>query len=154
MQKDIVILSKRSIMDIIMKVQEISKRQTWLARAGLITGIAGIIEIIIWTQFNFEGGPNWIALITSSIFFFPLLAGLLVSWKWPFIGGLFLLVVAILTFIGVMVTYLGRPSVNPVTELLLYAVTSFSVIGLPYLLPGILITLSAKRSGNNRQATA
>jgi hypothetical protein len=134
--------------------QVMTRNTIWLRRAGLITGIAGIIEIIIWVQFNFEGGPNWIALITSSMFFFPLLVGLLVSWKWPFIGGLFLLVVAILTFIGAMVTYLGRPSVNPVTELLMYAGIGFSCIGLPYLLPGILFTLSSKRSGNNRQATA
>ncbi len=132
---------------------ELIKRKKWLRRAGLIAGIAGIIEIIIWGLYRFEGGPSWIALIPSSIFDIPLIAGLIVSWKWPFIGGLYLIGMAVVIFIAVIVIYFGRPVVNSTTELFMYAITLFSAIGLPHLLPGILFTLSSKRSSQNSQPT-
>jgi Na+/proline symporter len=135
-------------------VSGINKRKKWLRRAGLIAGIAGIIEILIWGLYSFEGGPTWIAIIPSSIFNIPLIAGLIVSWKWPFIGGLYLIGMAVVIFIAVIVIYFGRPVVNPTSELLMYAVTLFSAIGLPHLLPGILFTLSSKRSSKNSQPTS
>ena len=134
----------------IMTTQAISKRRTWLLRAGLIAGIVGIVEMFICGLFRAEGGPGWAALLPASAFtiFFslPLLGGLYVSWKRPLIGGLFLIGMGIVIFIAVVVTYFGRPSINPVSELLLYATQLFSYMGLPYLLPGILFILAARQN--------
>ena len=133
-----------------MTTQAINKRRTWLSRAGLMVGIAGIVEMFIWGLFRAEGGPSWGALLPASAFtifsVIPLLGGLYVSWKRPLIGGLFLIGMGIVIFIAVVVTYFRTPSINPISELLLYATQLFSYMGLPYLLPGILFILAARQN--------
>jgi hypothetical protein len=138
-----------------MKEQEISYRKPWLARAALIAGIAGIIEVYIRGLFYVEGGLSryaWLpAFAIVIVYCFPLVAGLVISRKRPLLGGIVLLLIAVIILVSVMVTYFGKASVNPVTELLTYAGQVFSWIGLPYLVTGILFILSARQHTTYRQ---
>ena len=134
-----------------------NKRKKWLRRAGLITGIAGMIEIFVYGFFAVEGGPGWGSLIPAFaltvVFSIPLIACLVISRTRPFIGGMILIGVAAVMLIGAIVTFFGRPIVNPVAERWMYFGIAFSLRVLPFLIPGILITLSSERSGNKRQPT-
>ncbi|MBN1160972.1 MAG: hypothetical protein JXA17_03380 [Dehalococcoidales bacterium] len=132
-------------------VKEIGRREVTLRRAGLIIGILGIVEICIWGIFNTEGGPSWEALMPAIAFAFiytlPLLVGLFISWKWSFGGGITLIVIAVIWLVFIATRYFLIPAINPVSELILYTVTFFAILGLPYLVPGILFVLAAKSSG-------
>jgi len=140
-----------------MTIQEISQHGTWLRRAGLIVGVAGIMEIFIFALLNGEGGPDWTTLLPAVAFTFmsciPLIICLIISRKWLFISGISLIVIAVIILIGISVTYFGRPSINPTTEILAYVGRAFSWIGLPYLVPGILFLLSSRQSGINKDTT-
>jgi hypothetical protein len=145
-------------MDITMKIQEVSKRQTWLARAALIAGIAGIIEVYIRGLFSVEGGLSRYALLPALaivvVYCFPLVAGLVISRKRPLLGGIYLIGVAAIILAAIVAVYFGNKSTNPVTELIMYVSQAFSWIGLPYLVTGILFTLSARHHITNRQAAS
>lgn len=125
-----------------------SKRGNRLRLAGLIVGLAGLIEVIVWGLFNSEGEPSWYAVIPMSVYIVPFLIGLIVSWKWSLVGGITLIVIAAFWFIVITAIYFLTPSINPVLELLSFAVLLFAALGLPYLLTGILFLLSwrAKRT--------
>lgn len=111
---------------------------------------SGLAEIFIWGLFNYEGGPNWIALlpvtVLTVIFGIPLLIGLFISWKWSFGGGITLIVLAVCWLAIIALRYFMTPVINPVSELLLYTATMFAVMGLPYMVSGILFVLAAKRT--------
>jgi hypothetical protein len=34
----------------------------WLRRADLIVGVAGLVVLIVWGLFNYEGGPSQYAI--------------------------------------------------------------------------------------------
>jgi len=132
-------------------------RKKWLRRAGFITGIAGIIEIFISAIFIVEGGPGWRALIPAFaltfVFSIPLIVCMVISLTRPFIGGMILIGVATAMLIRTIVTFFGTPLVNPVAELWIYSGIAFSRGGLPYLIPGVLITLSSERGRKKEQPT-
>jgi hypothetical protein len=138
-----------------MTPQETSKRKIWLRRAGLITGIAGIIEIFVCAIISVEGGPNWQALIpalvVTVIYCFPLIVGMIISWRRSFMGGITLILIAAIIFIAAFVNFFGRPSTNPTSELLIYSGIFFASFGLPYLLAGIFFILSSPKAADRRQ---
>ena len=99
-----------------MTPQETSKRKIWLRRAGFITGIAGIIEIFVYTVFAGEGGPGWWALppafVFTLIFSIPIITCLVISRTRSLLGGILLTVISVVIMVVVIVQFVGRPSVN------------------------------------------
>lgn len=129
--------------------QEMTKKQMWLRRTGLIICIVGLVVFFIFGLFGNEGGPSVYAIlpitVVTLLYGIPLFIGLFISWKWSFGGGITLLVLAT-CWLGIsFYKYLSTPAVNPVSELVWYAIKMFALIGLPYLVSGIFFVLAAKR---------
>ena len=69
-----------------------SNRQKKLYRAGLIVGLAGAIELTLFIFATSEGRFSWYSVPTVILFVLPLLAIMVIAWKWPLIGGILLII--------------------------------------------------------------
>lgn len=76
-------------------VNDSRKSKLWLRRLGLAAGVAGLIWLVIWGLFNYEGGPSWIAIAPLSVYVLPFLAGIIIAWNRPLVGGIWLIAIAI-----------------------------------------------------------
>lgn len=115
----------------------------WLRRAGLIIGLAGVAEVIVWGLINYEGGPSWIAVGPLSIYVVPFLAGIIVAWKWSLGGGILLIaIVTIWLIFLIYLSFVSVPITQPIPELLSYIAEFMLPIFLPQLITGAFFLLS------------
>jgi hypothetical protein len=120
-----------------------NNRQQRLRRAGLIVGLASVALWIILVFVISEGGFSWYS-VPNLILVIPFLAGVLIAWRWPFAGGIVLIVMALYELISVTAIRFSTPSTNPILELLLFTAMAALPLGLPPLATGILFLLSGK----------
>jgi len=122
-----------------------------------MAGMAGILWIFVITFFGREGEPGWGALLPAFAFTvlycIPLTAGLVISWRRPFMGGITMIAIASVVMAIALYGFLVKPATNPVSELLIYSGITFATFGLPYLIPGILFLLSSEWRSVTRQPT-
>ena len=69
-----------------------SKVRKPLYRAGLIVGLAGAIVLTLFIFTTNEGRFSWYSVPTVILFVLPLLAIMVIAWKWPLIGGILLII--------------------------------------------------------------
>lgn len=119
-----------------------STRKKWLRRAGLIVGIAGVVEVIVWGLLNYEGGPSLISIPQLSVYVVPFLAGIIVAWKWPLGGGVMLVVIASFWLAFIVYTVFSIPITQLILELLTYIAQFTLPLILPQLITGVLFIFS------------
>ena len=128
-------------------------KRKWLRRAGLIVGLAGLVVLIVWGLFNYEGGPSQYAIPGLIIFVTPFLIGVLVALKWPLVGGIALIAIALswLTFIIVLI--FSEPIAQSIASLVLSMFVLIAPVTLPPLAAGILFILywRAERASLRRE---
>jgi hypothetical protein len=122
-----------------------SKSGKRLRLAGLIAGIAGIISVTIWGLFNGEGGPGWSgwwAIPEVGItFIIPFLSGLLLSWRWPIVGSIILIFIALFWLVLLTTLLFSSHTSQSIAELL-PTILGGLAISLPQFITGILFLLS------------
>jgi len=130
----------------------VTKRK-WLRRAGLIVGLAGVAVLIVWGLFHAEGGPSRYAIPPLIIYVAPFLIGVLVAWKWPLVGGIALVVIAL----SWLILFIVIVTTTPTSQSILPLVLSMFVLTIPVtLLPlaaGVLFLLywRAERASLRRE---
>lgn len=128
-----------------------SKREKWFRRAGLIIGLAGVIEITVWGLLNYEGEPSWFAVPPLSVYVVPFLAGILVAWKWSLGGGIMLIAIAIFWLILLIAIVFSTPITQLILQLLSYIAEFELPLILPLLITGLLFLLSWKAERSHAQ---
>ncbi len=112
----------------------------WLRPVAFFAGTAGLIEIIIWGLFHYEGGPGWGAIPPLSVYVIPFGLCLLIAWKKPFIGGLLFIGIAAILIIFVLAPGL-RPGSQPLLTVLWIRFKVTLPIIIPQLITGVLFLL-------------
>jgi hypothetical protein len=113
----------------------------WLRRAGLIIGVGGLVVLIVWGLFNYEGGPSQYAIPGLLIFVTPFLISVLVAWKWPLAGGIALIVIALSWLISIMTLVFSEPIAQSIASLVLSLFVIIAPVTLLPLAAGILFLL-------------
>jgi len=112
-----------------------------LRLAGLIVGIAGLIEVIVWGLFNSEGGPGWWAIPPLIVYGIPFILGLLLCWKWPLVGSISLIIIALFWLVLLTALVFSSGTSQSIVELL-PTISGILAISLPQFITGILFLLS------------
>lgn len=111
-----------------------------LYRAGLIVGLAGAIALTLFIFAISEGRFSWYSVPIVILFVLPLLAIMVIAWKWPVTGGILLIAASLFWPVWRLTT---MPPTSQPMPLATLALVILPVSLLP-LASGILFLLSCR----------
>ncbi|MDP3879249.1 MAG: hypothetical protein Q8Q07_02945 [Dehalococcoidales bacterium] len=120
-----------------------SKRQKKLRQAGLIVGLVGVVEIVLFAiavgEAPFTSFTNFLhALPAALVLSFPFLVMVGIAWQWPLAGGILLIAASLFWPVWRLSTV---PTMPPISSIIVFIVLPVSLLPL---ISGILLLISGR----------
>jgi hypothetical protein len=114
--------------------QETERNIKWMYRIALVVSLASTLWLIYYSLAHSEAPFSWFAVPAMLLFVTPLLACVVISWKWPLAGGILFILIGFLWPVDSLI--IGFPGLT-----LIRIVKTYLPITLPFFVSGVLFLL-------------